>query len=230
LPFTEADAERFCSLSRHLIRASSLGVARTENLSELRWEEAIDRMSVGVLVIADDSRLLGANVEGRRLLTNARQLGLTGGRIRPYQSEKAAEFQDVMAKLARGEIDRAAMLMTSLEEGGGDLLLGLVGAKSHEVKTGPSGCLRVFAYLSELDRDYGGLESLLRQAFQLTKMEAKTTIALLRGMGIDEAARSLGLGPATVRTHVKNIYSKTGVQRQSQLVHRALGTALALLA
>jgi DNA-binding CsgD family transcriptional regulator len=49
-------------------------------------------------------------------------------------------------------------------------------------------------------------------------------------MGVDEAARSLGLGSATVRTHVKNIYSKTGVQRQSQLVHRALGTALALLA
>jgi DNA-binding CsgD family transcriptional regulator len=187
-------------------------------------------MSVGVLVIADDGRLLGANVEGRRLLTNARQIGLTSGRLRPYQSEKAAEFQDVMSKLARGELDRAAMLMSSLGEGGSDLLLGLVGARPHAPNAGSRDCLHVFAYLSELDKDYGKLESLLRQAFQLTKMEAKTTIAFLRGMGVDAAARSLGLGPATVRTYVKNIYSKTGVQRQSQLVHRALGTALTLLA
>jgi DNA-binding CsgD family transcriptional regulator len=230
LPFTEADAERFCSLSRHLIRASSLGIARTESKSELRWEEAIDRMSVGVLIVTDDGRFVGANAEGRRLLTSARQIGLTNGKVRPCQSEKAVEFQELVTKLARGELDRAAMLIGSLEDGGSDLLLGLVGAPADHAAESRSACSHVFAYVSELDKDYGRLEGLLRQAFQLTKMESKTTIAFLRGMGVDEAARSLGLGPATVRTHVKHIYSKTGVQRQSQLVHRTLGTALTLLA
>jgi DNA-binding CsgD family transcriptional regulator len=229
-PFSEGDAERFCGLARHLVRASSLGVARTENLSELRWEDAIDRMSVGVLVIGDDSRLLGANVEGRRLLASAHPLGLVNGKLRPYQTEKALELQDLVSKLARGELDRAAILMSDHDAHAGDILVGLVGAPSREIAENPRRCSHIFAYVSEIDKDYGRLETLLRQAFQLTKMESKTTIALIRGMGVDEAARSLGLGSATVRTHVKNVYSKTGVQRQSQLVHRALGTALALLA
>jgi hypothetical protein len=40
---------------------------------------------------------------------------------------------------------------------------------------------------------------------------------------VGDIAAGLGLGPETVRTHLKSIYRKTGVNRQSKLVSLLLG-------
>lgn len=54
--------------------------------------------------------------------------------------------------------------------------------------------------------------------FDLTRVEARVAQELTRGHSLDEVAAILGSRVQTVRTHLKAIFRKTGVNRQSQLV------------
>jgi DNA-binding CsgD family transcriptional regulator len=43
-------------------------------------------------------------------------------------------------------------------------------------------------------------------------------LALAQGLGANEAAGMLGIGEATVRTHLQRIFSKTDTPRQAELL------------
>ena len=60
--------------------------------------------------------------------------------------------------------------------------------------------------------------SIIRGLFDLTATEAKITSKISDGTTIDQIAEVMKVSKETVRTHLKNIFSKTGVNRQSQLV------------
>jgi DNA-binding CsgD family transcriptional regulator len=64
---------------------------------------------------------------------------------------------------------------------------------------------------------------LLRLLFDLTPAEARISRHLIEGGTIASAAQIFGVGHATVRAHLKAIFARTGVNRQSDLV-RLLGT------
>ena len=62
----------------------------------------------------------------------------------------------------------------------------------------------------------------LHELFGLTPAEVRLCIALVKGKSVEEYAREAGISSNTARTHVKRIYSKTGVRRQSELVRLLL--------
>ncbi len=58
----------------------------------------------------------------------------------------------------------------------------------------------------------------LRELFGLTHTEARVAAALGQGQSIESIATAMGIGLATVRTHVKRILAKTATHRQAQAV------------
>lgn len=54
--------------------------------------------------------------------------------------------------------------------------------------------------------------------FDLTRIEARVAQELTKGAALDEVAATLGSSVQTVRSHLKAIFRKTGVNRQQQLV------------
>ena len=62
----------------------------------------------------------------------------------------------------------------------------------------------------------------LRDLFGLTPAEIRLVMALVRGQSVEDYAETAGISSNTARTHVKRIYSKTGVRRQSELVRLLL--------
>lgn len=54
--------------------------------------------------------------------------------------------------------------------------------------------------------------------FDLTRAEARVAQEITMGRSVEEVAASMGTTVATVRTQLKSVYRKTGVNRQSQLV------------
>jgi DNA-binding CsgD family transcriptional regulator len=60
-------------------------------------------------------------------------------------------------------------------------------------------------------------EAAARQ-FRLTPSEARVLDAVLKVSGVSEIAEALGISEATVKTHLQNIFGKTGVRRQADLI------------
>lgn len=62
----------------------------------------------------------------------------------------------------------------------------------------------------------------LRRAYGLTPAEARLAVAVSRGESVREVSELTGVKQATLRTHLKRIFEKTGVRRQSELVRLVL--------
>jgi DNA-binding CsgD family transcriptional regulator len=60
-------------------------------------------------------------------------------------------------------------------------------------------------------------ETSLRSVFRLTAAEARLACALASGESLERICDTLGIGKETARTQLKNIFSKTGTHRQSEL-------------
>ena len=61
-------------------------------------------------------------------------------------------------------------------------------------------------------------ETRLRELFGLTRTEAAVAEALARGASPETIAAEMGVGLATVRTHLKRILAKTGCMTRASLV------------
>ena len=66
------------------------------------------------------------------------------------------------------------------------------------------------------------LESIAK-LYKLTASEIRVLDALLKVDGVKAMAEMLGVSQATVRTHLHNVFQKTGTRRQSELVKLVAG-------
>lgn len=64
----------------------------------------------------------------------------------------------------------------------------------------------------------------LRNFFDLTPAEARIAVLLLRGATLSQASDTMGITAHTARGHLKNIFLKTGTNRQAQLMYVLLST------
>lgn len=60
--------------------------------------------------------------------------------------------------------------------------------------------------------------SLLQALFDLTPAEARTASQITEGKSIEQISIATGLSQNTIRTHLKSVFQKTGVERQAELV------------
>ena len=58
----------------------------------------------------------------------------------------------------------------------------------------------------------------------LTPAETRIAIALFKGQSVETYAKEVGISINTARWHVKQIYAKTGVKQQTELVRMLLKT------
>jgi DNA-binding CsgD family transcriptional regulator len=68
----------------------------------------------------------------------------------------------------------------------------------------------------------GEMDAKTLSSLDLTPAETRLAIALFKGQSVEGYAKESGISINTARWHVKQIYAKTGVKRQSELIQRLL--------
>jgi DNA-binding NarL/FixJ family response regulator len=63
----------------------------------------------------------------------------------------------------------------------------------------------------------------MAERYSLTTSEVRVLEAVLKVNGVRAVSELLGRSPATVKTHLHNLFRKTGANRQSDLVKRVVG-------
>lgn len=67
---------------------------------------------------------------------------------------------------------------------------------------------------------------LLCERYRLTAREREVLLEVLHGFTAPNVARRLGIAPGTVRTHMKNVYHKTGAANKQELIRLIDGMGL----
>ena len=77
---------------------------------------------------------------------------------------------------------------------------------------------KVAIILVDLEKPMRTAEDELRNVFQMTPSEARLSARLMSGEALENVADGLGISKETARRHLKSIFNKTAVNRQSELI------------
>lgn len=122
----------------------------------------------------------------------------------------AAGLQRCLQRAGAGQLAALSLRRT------GQLPLTLLAAPRPDA---PAGAVQITLRDPESERP---AQSLLRELFALTPVEAQVTGLLAEGRRTGEIAVALGVQANTVQAHLKNVYSKTGCRHQAALLSLVL--------
>jgi DNA-binding CsgD family transcriptional regulator len=176
----------------------------------------VEHLGQGVLLLDADGLLLDSNALAQRLLGRSSGIALRGGRL-------------AFAEAALDE--RFVRWLQQVQQGGTRSIVLTVrrsARPSYRVHAMPClpdprdvACL-VLIYAPEEQRQITA--EVLAEVYGLTGAQAQVARKLYAGCSVEETAVSLGLSLNTVRSHLKQIFSKCEVQSQAELLRTlALG-------
>lgn len=191
------------------------------------YGRATAQLMMGVVILDQTGRMIEANPAATSILN-------VGDGIRVNSSTLEAVYANDNRKLQR--LIRDALLSpklskVSMTEGmsitrqSGQLNWGVVVQSISpdewtEGKQRPS----VAVFLRDTTGKAEPPVKLTQQLFHLTPAETAVATHLSNGMSLEEAAQALGIKPNTARAHLRSIFSKTGVRRQTELVRLFLNS------
>lgn len=203
----------------HLRRAAA--ITDLLNASALKADllgEAVDRLAKGIVLVDRRGRVLHANAAARRLAAAGDGLIL-------------ASTLSAADRTSRGLLDTAIRVATDGEGTVAGTGRGIAIARANgtpivahvlpmfcgeRARHVPRGAAVVF--LAAADDDAHDPADMLAPVFDLTPAETRVLRQILRNADIPNVARSLDVAESTVRTHVRALFEKTGVNRVSDLV------------
>jgi DNA-binding CsgD family transcriptional regulator len=211
----------------HIKQAMMLTAHLNGNELQMKiYEEGLERLNIGVIMLDETSRLLRANPTARQMLDSADGLRLAGRHLAASTLAETRDLQRLLAS-AREHPKRVTAMCLSRPSGRRKLAAVVRGFPLAEVADGRAGPM-VAIFLRDPDAAAEPAHDIARQLFDFTPAEAQLAIELLNGLSLDEAAGKLGILRNTGRAHLRAIFSKTGVTRQSELVRVLLNGLLAL--
>lgn len=219
-PFTSTELEASQELLPHLRRVMQLRLLLERSREQEKLVlETLDQLAAGVLIVDGDARVLFANKAAQEIAAAGDVLVLRDGTVRPRQREQGAVFRRLVGSAIAGEPGGSLLLSRpSRRLPVSALVTPLVGTLAVSLAT--RGRLAAAAVLlSDPERQAVTSTGHLRALYKLSPTEARVAWLVTRSGSIGRTAKALGVAPETLRTHLKRIYAKTGVNRQSALAH-----------
>ena len=213
-------------LTPHVRRAirieEKLHGIRRENQAML---EAFDQLQSGVILLDARGRVVLVNRAAGQLLAARDGLTLDRGELRAATSSETLRLRQLVRGAAatgagRGVASGGAVRLPrpSLKTPLSVLVSPL---PSRGAAPGPERPA-VVVFVEDPDRTELSCGALLSRMYGLTPAEASLAARLVEGRSVSEAAEEQEISILTARTQLKQVYSKTGVGRQADLVRLAL--------
>lgn len=226
--FEASELELVRMLVPHLKRVLNmqLNLHRDRHVISL-YGRATAQLMMGVVILDQSGRMIEANSAATSILNVGDGIRVNSGALEAVYANDNRKLQRLIRDaLLSPKLSRVSMTEgMSITRQSGQLNWGVVVQSISpdewtEGKQRPS--LAVFL------RDTTGKAEppvkLTQQLFHLTPAETAVATHLSNGMSLEEAAEVLGIRPNTARAHLRSIFSKTGVRRQTELVRLFLNS------
>jgi len=190
-----------------------------------------DLLPFGVLILDEAGRILWANRAGEGIAAANDGLAVRGGCLTAASAEENATLARLIREAAltatgQGMAAGGALSLTrpSLRRPFAVLVAPFRIARTVMQSRQPA----VAVLVSDPEVKPQPAPELLAQLYGLTAREAELVTLLLDGLDLNDVAERLALSMNTVRTHLREVFHKTGTHRQSELVALVLRSVAAL--
>jgi DNA-binding CsgD family transcriptional regulator len=227
---------RIANILSSRLRETSRRVQMPHDQDEAEWWaehgaalDGLDRTGTATLVVDRDGKILFHDKRAELLLREGDGVKSVHGRLSSADGTAAGS----LVRLVRTAADSAAECRESGLGGGVTIDRG-DGVSPLSVlvtpfRPEPGGTPQAAALVLVRDpTSVSPAPQLLQDLFGLTPMEATIGARLAEGAALERIAVSMGISLSTVRSHLKNLFSKTGTARQAELVALILRSAAPL--
>lgn len=200
-------AADFAAVTDTAAHPSSSRVARLAALGHC----LLERLETPLFVADAQGAVLEANPAASRRIERRDGLWLdAGGRVALRQAGRWVPLSYWAAALSGGQ---ELTLPLEMDGGGSPMQISLRGMSAGDgIPTG-------FGWIvATIERVTLSRADTMRRRFRFTRTQAKLAEMLCNGMRPTHAAEALGVKISTIRTHVGQMYEKTGTHSQAQLV------------
>jgi DNA-binding CsgD family transcriptional regulator len=220
---------RFALIVPHFQRAVSIGrLFDQSKTAQAVLTQALDNVTAAVFLVGPGGRLVFTNAPGRVMLDAVSLLTERNGTLTAVAPEAQRALRDALAAAENGN---------ATSNGGGPIplsaaqpgrwfanVLPLTSGDRQRTGTLHSAIAAVFVGKTS-PASPPPLEALAK-LYKLTASEIRVIDAVMKVSGVKALADLLGLTQATVKTHLHNVFRKTGTARQSELVKLIAGFEL----
>lgn len=213
---------RMRQIAPHIRRAMLISKAIEMKTAEAAtFAETLDGLSAGMFLVDWEGRIVHANTSGHALLGEGAALYKASGRIRPTDAAAARALTDIVA--AAGNGDKAvgskgiAVPLTARDgKRYAAHVLPLTSGARRRAHASYSAAAAVFVRKAEIEAP--SPPEIIAKHYQLTPTELRVLLAIVEFGSVRETSDALGIGEATVKTHLHRVFGKTGASRQADLV------------
>ena len=218
--FTGREARLGELLVPHLRRAVTISNALdAATIERTRMAETLDMLRLGVVLADEESRVLHANRAAETMMRSGGPVRYGDGRLQAANAAASAEIKAAIGIAARNEseIGKTGLSVRLSSDSKAPVVAHVLPLAKGDIRTrlDPTAVAAVFINSNGEDENKILATS---AAFSLTPAETRVLHRVLSGRNVSEAAHDLGVAASTVRTHLDNIFLKTGVSRQGELV------------
>ncbi len=229
-PFSERDRMLCEMVLPHLKRAVHLHSQLEQIDSERRlYAGTVDRMLVGTLILDQSGAVIRRNRVADEMLREGDGLGIVNGALRADHPAENRELQRLIKQAmscapgGRPAVVEAISISRKSERAKLGILIRSIPATGwSEGKRRPA----VALFIRDAVRKSEASREMIRSLFDLTPAEASLALSLANGLTLDEAAEELKIRKNTARAHLRAIFSKIGVTRQTTLVRVLLSSVV----
>jgi len=208
----------------HLHRALTINKAIDCKKSEAAtFADTLDGLGSGIFLVDVQCRIVHANTAGQHMLETDDFLRSIGGRLVARDGKINQNLREIVANEQSDTPTPNRSVLLTAQDGESYVahLMPLTTIVCGGAKPPSEAVAAVFVRKVEMDcQSYG--RSVAR-AFGLTPAELRVLTAIVEVGGVPESSQKLGLAETTVKTHLSRVFSKTGANRQADLVKLAAG-------
>ena len=227
--FEDADVRLLTLLAPHVCRLAAISDAlNLKTVKSEALEATLDALASGVYLTDRERRIVYLNRAAERQVKTSNALRTVNNRLTAIDRVANVALANAVAEATTDETESPSGGITVALPG--DDNTGLV-ATILPLNRGErrSLCGSFTATAAIFLQDPVVVPPLPGEAFArlygLTGSELRVLLAMAPGLSVKEAAEILGIGDTTAKTHLQNIYAKTGTSKQTELMHLFMSSA-----
>lgn len=222
--FRANEVERFGTISRHLLRAMRIAT-RLGTIAERReiTEQALDRLSCGIMLLDSDNRLLYCNAAAETMLRRSDRLTLRNGRLAAINPSERGKLEALLHRFKNGDDYPVPAGITLSHEPACPLKVTASRFSIHRgLPASPERATLLMIVDPSVITTWQDIAGILHERYRFTAAESRLAQTLLDGCSIRQAAERNGITYNTARGYLKVLFHKTGTRRQAELVARLI--------
>jgi len=176
----------------------------------------LDKLDRGVVLLDARGRVLDANSLAVRVLEAGDGMALRSGRFVFADAALDARLSRMIAQCGGSAAGGIATIAARVSRSGGASYRVVVTPVPRDADERDVAFVALI-YAPDEQREIS--TDVLRELYGLTPAQAQVARSLFSGRSVEESAAALNLSLNTVRTHLKQIFTRCEVQSQAELLH-----------